>query len=218
DKRHRACKNGSAQRLVDARVHDFLDGPPPSAGETFPDPVVNDNRIINGIASDGEHSANHCESKFAPKKREHADGHEHVMQQGDNRPHGKSKLEAKRHENQNTQNAQAERDQRIFCQFTTYECTDAFRAFYPKARARQRLHDLPFHLVAGVQWGADGDVTPADLRGFLDGSISKTDWLERTAHLPDINLARRTQSDEVAAAKINAEVTFAAFVKGCGAS
>ena len=109
DKRHRACKNRATQRLVDARVHNFLDGPPPSAGETFPDPVVNDNRIINGIAGDGQHGANHRESKFAPEKREHADGHEYVVQQGDNGPHGKRKLEAKRHENQDAEDAQAER-------------------------------------------------------------------------------------------------------------
>src|SRR4030095_11781666 len=77
DKRHGTCKNGSAQRLVDARIHDFLDTPTPPAGQAFPDPIVNDDRIVNGITGDGQHSANHCESKFAPEKREHTNGHEH---------------------------------------------------------------------------------------------------------------------------------------------
>ena len=37
-----------------------------------------------------------------------------------------------------------------------------------KSRIRERLNDLPFHLIAGVQWRADGDVTLARLRRFLD--------------------------------------------------
>ena len=114
NERHSACKNGSAQRLVDARVHDFVDGPAPPAGQTLPDPVVNDDGIVNGIAGDGQHSANHRQRKFAAEKREHANRHEDVVQQRNNGSHGKSKFEAERHENQNPKNAQTERDQRAF--------------------------------------------------------------------------------------------------------
>lgn len=100
-----------------------------------------------------------------------------------------------------------------FCQLTAHERADAFRAFNSKAGAWERLHNLRFHLVAGVQRRSDGDVTPADLRGFLNGSVSKPDWLERTAYLADINLAGRAQRDEVTAAKIDTEVTLASLVK-----
>ena len=81
DKRHGACKNGSAQRLVDALVHDFLDRPAPAAGQAFPNSIVNDNRIVDRIAGDRQHGTDHCESQLAAQERKHADGHQHVVQQ-----------------------------------------------------------------------------------------------------------------------------------------
>ena len=51
---------------------------------------------------------------------------------------------------------------------TAHERPDSLRTFDMESDVGERLHDLFFHLVAGVQGGADGDVTFADLRGFLN--------------------------------------------------
>src|SRR5207244_8547980 len=107
-------------------------------------------------------------SQLTAEKREHADRHQHIVQQRDNRAYGKGEFEAERHENQNAQNAKAKRDQRTFCQLTANERAYAFRTFHIKSSLRHRLHDLLFDPIASVQRRADRDVTLAALRGLLN--------------------------------------------------
>src|SRR5207248_6723514 len=98
DEGHRACKNRAAKRLVDTFVHDLLDCTATTAGETFSDPVVDDNGVVDGVAGDREDSADHGERQFASKEREHADRDEDIVQECNNRPHCKGKLKAKGYE------------------------------------------------------------------------------------------------------------------------
>src|SRR5439155_4702784 len=97
--RHRARKDGAAERLVDAGVPNLLDRASPPASQAFAYAVVNDDRVVNGITGDGQHRANHCKSQLTAEKREYADRHKHIVQQRDNGAYGKGKFEAERYEN-----------------------------------------------------------------------------------------------------------------------
>src|SRR5438045_6068299 len=82
-----------------------------------------------------------------------------------------------------------------------------------KSGIRQRLHDLLFDLVAGVQWRADRDVTLSGLHRFLDRCVGKSNGLQRVADLADVNFVRCAQCNQIAAAKIDAEILLATKVK-----
>src|SRR6266513_1889769 len=64
EQRDSAGKNSPAQRLIDAFVHDLFNRTFAAAGQPFANPIVNNDGIVNGIAGDGKHSANHSESKL----------------------------------------------------------------------------------------------------------------------------------------------------------
>ena len=65
DQRDGAGQDGPAERLIDALVHDLFDRAAPPAGQTFTDSIVDDDRVVDRIAGDGEHSADHGEGQFA---------------------------------------------------------------------------------------------------------------------------------------------------------
>src|SRR6266567_1650001 len=98
DQRHRAGKNRATERLVNTFVHDLLDRTTASTGQAFPDPVVDDNGVVNRVAGNRQDGADHGESELAAQQREHTDGHKDIVQECDNRPHRKGKLKAKSYE------------------------------------------------------------------------------------------------------------------------
>src|SRR5437773_7881666 len=111
DQRDGAGKDSPAQRLIDAFVHDLFDRTFAAAGQTFADPIVNNDSIVNGIAGDGKHSANHGESKLAVQQRKHSHRDSNIMHQRDDCANGERKLESEPNENQNPKDAQSEGDQ-----------------------------------------------------------------------------------------------------------
>ena len=111
DQRDGAGKDSPAQRLIDAFVHDLFDRTFAAAGQTFADPIVNNDSVVNGIAGDGEYGTHHGERKLAMEQRKHTNRDQDVVQQRDNRAHRKREFEAKGYKNQNAENTEAERDQ-----------------------------------------------------------------------------------------------------------
>ena len=139
DQRDGAGKDSPAQRLVDALVHDLFDRTFAPAGQTFADPIVDNDSIVNRIAGDGKHRANHGERQFAVKQRKHANRDQDVVQQRDNRAHRERKFEAKGHKNQDAENAEPERNEGTARQLATDECADSFRAFDFELGLRHRV-------------------------------------------------------------------------------
>src|SRR6266700_8176613 len=190
DQRDRAGKDRPAQRLIDAFVHDLFDRTFAAAGQTFANPIVNNDSIVDGIAGDGEHSPNHGEGKLAVQQRKHTNRDQDVVQQRDNRAHGKGEFEAKGHKNQDAENTETERNKGAARQLTTDESAYPLRAFHFELGLRDRGHDLFFDRVAGVQRRAHGDVIFPALVRFLDRRIRQIDWLQRRPHFSDIDRLR----------------------------
>ena len=140
------------------------------------------------------------------------------MQQRNNRAYRKREFKPERHENQNTNNSKTERNQRTLCQLAAYERAHSLGALDVESGIWQRLHDLLFDLVARVQRGADRDVTLSGLHRFLDRCVGKSNGLQRVADLADINFVRCAQCNQIAAAKIDAEILLATEVKGSRSS
>ena len=101
---HRAGgDDGAAQGLVERLIDDIAEAAANAELQVFPDTVEDDDGVVDGKADDGQHGGDHGGVEFAAGEAVAADGHQHVVQDGDDGTDGEGEFVAERHVNQDAE-------------------------------------------------------------------------------------------------------------------
>ena len=103
--------NRSAQRLVQRLVHHFFKRAAQPELQVFPNSVEDDYGVIGGETDDRQDGGDGGGVKLSAKEAVNADGHQHVMNDGQNRAHREGELISECDIDQNTEQGEQRRDQ-----------------------------------------------------------------------------------------------------------
>ena len=81
-------EDGSAQGLVDAGVHGVCKGTPAEPPRVLPNPVEDDDGVVQGIPHDGQERGDDAEGDLPIGQGEGAHGDDDIVDQGHNGSHG----------------------------------------------------------------------------------------------------------------------------------
>src|SRR5438046_2705358 len=162
EERGQRGQDGPRERLVDRVVH--LLGEGTALRDHFPavlaQPVVRDDRVVDGVADDGQERRQHRERELAVREREGAQADDHVVDDGDDRRDAALEVEAEGDVDRDPHEADEHEVGRLQLQVTADLRPDKFDAtdLEPSEPAgRQRRPDALLDLL-----GAHGRERQAD--------------------------------------------------------
>ena len=82
------CKDRPTQCLIDAGIHDFFKRSPPKTLQVFPDPVKDNNSIIERIAHNSKDCGYNGEGELLVKKGKSPDSNRNIMDKCNNGAQG----------------------------------------------------------------------------------------------------------------------------------
>lgn len=86
--------NGSGEGFIDAQIDHFGHTHAFVLFGIFPNPVINNDRVIDGISNDREKGRKHRKTDLPPRHRKGPQGNQNIVDQGDDGAWGKVKIES----------------------------------------------------------------------------------------------------------------------------
>ena len=201
-------EEGPGECLVDGGVHDGLDRAFSSVFEAFADAIINDDGVIDGVASDGEDGADHDEGEFATEDGEDAHGDDDIVEEGDDGADGEAHFEANGDIGKDAEHAEAEGPEGGLEEFAADDIADFVFGFLFEARLGHFFEKGLLDLFCGI----DG-APKADEIGFgggvaflLDDEVGEIERGEFRADLGDFDGLGIFEEEEIAAFEVDAEV------------